>query len=64
MLREEGTLAMFKGLLPRLLYVAPFGAVQVFVFGAVRFKFFDDFNGLLLRLLYVAPLGAVQFFFV
>ena len=29
MLKEEGTRALFKGLLQRLLYVAPFGAVQV-----------------------------------
>jgi hypothetical protein len=29
MLNEEGVRALFKGLLPRLLYVAPFGAVQV-----------------------------------
>ena len=28
MLREEGASSLFKGLLPRLLYVAPFGAVQ------------------------------------
>ena len=28
MLREEGALSLFRGLIPRLLYVAPFGAVQ------------------------------------
>ena len=63
MLREEGTLAMFKGLLPRLLYVAPFGAVQVFcLYLYISFANLAMFKGLFPRLLYVALFGAVHVF--